>query len=84
MPENSFAEYAPEPTETKKKDVVWFALNNPANGVMNGLAAWQNTTSYTDRRRARLGGILRRKGRPPERLAIAHWDGHNPGLRSEN
>jgi putative SOS response-associated peptidase YedK len=27
-PANSFAEYAPEPnTETKKKDVVWFALN---------------------------------------------------------
>jgi putative SOS response-associated peptidase YedK len=26
---NSFAEYAPEPNpETKKKDVVWFALNN--------------------------------------------------------
>ena len=28
MPANSFAEYAPEPNpETKKKDVVWFALN---------------------------------------------------------
>jgi putative SOS response-associated peptidase YedK len=28
-PANSFAEYAPEPNpETKKKDVVWFALNN--------------------------------------------------------
>jgi putative SOS response-associated peptidase YedK len=28
VPANSFAEYAPEPTpETKKKDVVWFALN---------------------------------------------------------
>ena len=28
MPFNSFAEYAPEPNpETKKKDVVWFALN---------------------------------------------------------
>jgi len=27
-PANSFAEYAPEPNpETKKKDVVWFALN---------------------------------------------------------
>jgi pimeloyl-ACP methyl ester carboxylesterase len=26
---NSFAEYAPEPNpETKKKDVVWFALND--------------------------------------------------------
>ena len=26
--DNSFAEYAPEPNpETKKKDVVWFALN---------------------------------------------------------
>jgi hypothetical protein len=28
IPANSFAEYAPEPNpETKKKDVVWFALN---------------------------------------------------------
>jgi putative SOS response-associated peptidase YedK len=28
-PFNSFAEYAPEPNpETKKKDVVWFALND--------------------------------------------------------
>jgi hypothetical protein len=28
LPANSFAEYAPEPNpETKKKDVVWFALN---------------------------------------------------------
>lgn len=27
MPANSFAEYAPEPNpETKKKDIVWFAL----------------------------------------------------------
>ena len=29
MPANSFAEYAPEPNpETKKKDVVWFALDD--------------------------------------------------------
>jgi putative SOS response-associated peptidase YedK len=29
VPANSFAEYAPEPSpETKKKDVVWFALND--------------------------------------------------------
>jgi hypothetical protein len=29
LPFNSFAEYAPEPNpETKKKDVVWFALND--------------------------------------------------------
>jgi hypothetical protein len=28
VPANSFAKYAPEPNpETKKKDVVWFALN---------------------------------------------------------
>jgi len=28
VPANSFAEYAPEPNrETKKKEVVWFALN---------------------------------------------------------
>jgi putative SOS response-associated peptidase YedK len=29
VPFNSFAEHAPEPNpETKKKDVVWFALGN--------------------------------------------------------
>jgi hypothetical protein len=29
VPFNSFAEYAPEPNpETKKKDVVWFALED--------------------------------------------------------
>jgi hypothetical protein len=29
VPANSFAEYAPEPNpETKKKDVIWFALDN--------------------------------------------------------
>ncbi|MFY9954118.1 SOS response-associated peptidase family protein, partial [Bradyrhizobium sp.] len=29
VPANSFAEYAPEPNpETKKKDVVWFALDD--------------------------------------------------------
>jgi putative SOS response-associated peptidase YedK len=29
VPANSFVEYAPEPNpETKKKDVVWFALND--------------------------------------------------------
>ena len=29
VPANSFAEYVPEPTrETKKKDVVWFALSD--------------------------------------------------------
>jgi hypothetical protein len=29
VPANSFAEYAPEPNpETKKKDVVWFALSH--------------------------------------------------------
>ena len=29
VPANSFAEYAPEPNpQTKKKDVVWFALND--------------------------------------------------------
>jgi putative SOS response-associated peptidase YedK len=32
VPFNSFAEYAPEPNpETKKKDVVWFALRRPAS-----------------------------------------------------
>src|SRR5690348_9904351 len=33
VPANSFAEYAPEPNpETKKKDVVWFALPGMTNG----------------------------------------------------
>ena len=34
VPANSFAEYAPEPNpETKKKDVVWFALNDDPAAV---------------------------------------------------
>jgi putative SOS response-associated peptidase YedK len=39
FPANSFAEYAPEPNpETKKKDVVWFALNeNPPLFAFGGL-----------------------------------------------
>jgi putative SOS response-associated peptidase YedK len=33
VPFNSFAEYAPEPNpETKKKDVVWFAINDATIG----------------------------------------------------
>src|SRR6185437_15493160 len=33
VPANSFAEYAPDPNpETKKKDVVWFALPGMTNG----------------------------------------------------
>ena len=40
VPFNSFAEYAPEPNpETKKKDVVWFALNDdrPLTGLRGHL-----------------------------------------------
>jgi putative SOS response-associated peptidase YedK len=34
VPFNSFAEYAPEPNpETKKKDVVWFALSEPSSSA---------------------------------------------------
>jgi hypothetical protein len=34
IPANSFAEYAPEPNpDTKKKDVVWFALNDVLRDV---------------------------------------------------
>ena len=39
VPANSFAEYSPEPNpETKKKDVVWFALNEdrPLFAIFNG------------------------------------------------
>jgi putative SOS response-associated peptidase YedK len=50
VPANSFAEYAPEPNpETKKKDVVWFALTDdwplfafgvsgPSSGAIVGLS----------------------------------------------
>src|SRR5262245_48425856 len=38
VPFNSFAEYAPQPNpETKKKDVVWFALaDDRASGCLRG------------------------------------------------
>jgi putative SOS response-associated peptidase YedK len=46
VPFNSFAEYAPEPNlATKKKDVVWFALNED-----RPLAAFAGIwTEYRDR-----------------------------------
>ncbi len=50
VPANSFAEYAPQPNpETKKKDVVWFALNDdrpcspsPASGPSSTASAAQS------------------------------------------
>src|SRR5881392_2619929 len=46
VPANSFAEYAPEPnSETKKKDVVWFALNDDRPLFASGI--W--TTFHRDR-----------------------------------
>jgi hypothetical protein len=47
VPFNSFAEYAPEPNpETKKKDVVWFALNHdrPLTRAFFWLPGWPATT----------------------------------------
>jgi hypothetical protein len=43
VPLNSFAEYAPEPNpETKKKDVVWFALSDdrPLTAFAGCESAW--------------------------------------------
>ena len=46
MPFNSFAEYAPEPNlETKKKDVVWFALDDD-----RPLTAFAGIWTYVQRR----------------------------------
>ena len=45
VPANSFAEYAPEPNpETKKKDVVWFALNDDRPPFAFG---WQTDQTFT-------------------------------------
>jgi hypothetical protein len=68
VPFNSFAEYAPEPNpETKKKDVVWFALDDdrpsppsPGSGPHSTAIAGRNqsrclvrTTSLASSRRRR-------------------------------
>jgi putative SOS response-associated peptidase YedK len=44
LPANSFAEYAPESNpETKKKDVVWFALNDDRYATLGFPALEQRT-----------------------------------------
>ena len=60
VPFNSFAEYAPEPNpETKKKDVVWFALNDDrplfafaASGRRSTVIAAQSRSRCQDRIRS--------------------------------
>ena len=57
VPFNSFAEYAPEPNpETKKKDVVWFALNDDrplsaslASGPSSGATGAPSQSRYRGR-----------------------------------
>jgi len=51
VPANSFAEYAPQPNlETKKKDVVWFALNGAVrcspSGVWTTFSGDRGATVY--------------------------------------
>jgi putative SOS response-associated peptidase YedK len=44
VPFNSLAEYAPEPNpETKKKDVVWFAINDD-RPLAPSAPSWQTIT----------------------------------------
>jgi putative SOS response-associated peptidase YedK len=58
VPFNSFAEYAPEPNpETKKKDVVWFALNDERplfafGGPLDDLIAGRSRSRYQVRIRS--------------------------------
>ena len=55
VPANSFAEYAPEPNpETKKKDVVWFALNDD-----RPLTAFAGIWTIAARSRSRCRGRIR-------------------------
>jgi putative SOS response-associated peptidase YedK len=51
VPFNSFAEYAPEPNpETKKKDVVWFALDDQCANRNEGNADADNRLASAFRR----------------------------------
>ena len=59
VPVNSFAEYAPEPNpETKKKDVVWFALNDD-RPLLPSLASGRRSTVIAARSRSRCRGRIR-------------------------
>jgi putative SOS response-associated peptidase YedK len=56
VPANSFAEYAPEPNpETKKKDVVWFALNDDRPRSPS-LESGRRSTGIAARSRSRSRG----------------------------
>ena len=59
VPANSFAEYAPEPNpETKKKDVVWFALNDDRR-CSPLRASGRRSTVIAARSRSRCRGRIR-------------------------
>jgi putative SOS response-associated peptidase YedK len=65
VPVNSFAEYAPEPNpETKKNDVVWFALNDD-RPLFAFAGIW--TTFNDDATRARATGPRRPRAPRPLR-----------------
>jgi putative SOS response-associated peptidase YedK len=56
VPFNSFAEYAPEPNpETKKKDVVWFAINDD-RPLISSRASGPNSRESAARYRIRFRG----------------------------
>ena len=58
VPANSFAEYAPEPNpETKKKDVVWFAINDD-RPLSASLASGRIQAAIAARNRSRSRGRI--------------------------
>jgi hypothetical protein len=62
VPFNSFAEYAPEPNpETKKKDVVWFAM------IGRDLLCW-----HLDRVQGRPRDEIETDSRPSSGLWLSH------------
>jgi hypothetical protein len=78
VPGNSFAEYAPEPNpETKKKDVVWFAINDDrcsrslASGPSSGVTVAPSRRRY--QATAFRGRILNIKIAEPARPPGSLW-----------
>ena len=62
VPANSFAEYAPEPNpETKKKDVVWFALNDD-RPLFAFAGIWTSSKATAARSPSRCRGRIRFMG----------------------
>src|SRR6185369_6157459 len=60
VPFNSLAEYAPEPNpETKKKDVVWFALNEDRPLTLSLASGRRSTVIAAQAERVRNLGIAR-------------------------